>query len=132
VPLCIVLPKLKLWILCKDLIYYGDNNSTIRAFIYCLLVLPLKEASIPAILPTYLTPKHLSNLLLIAVLYTILIIDFFLPNFTCHLNLYIYPRLCPRLITPEDLIAPLIGLINVFLCLFKPLLSILLRNRSLL
>jgi hypothetical protein len=126
--LCIVLLKLKLRILCKDFIYYGDNNSTIRAFIYCLLVLLPKEALMPAILPTYLTPKHLSNLLLIAVLYTILIIDFFLPNFACHPNPYMCPRLYPRLITPEDLIPLLIGPTNMFLCLFKPL-SILLRDK---
>ena len=126
--LCIILLKLKLWILCQDLIHYRDNNPTIRAFIYRLLVLLLKEASMPAILSTYRSLKHPSNLPLVAVLYTILTIDFFLPNFAYYLNPCIYPRLCPRLITLEDLIALLISLINVFLCLFKPLLSILLRN----
>jgi hypothetical protein len=49
----VVLLKLKLWILSKDLIYYGDNNSTVGSFIYCLLVFLPKESSIPAILPTY-------------------------------------------------------------------------------
>ncbi len=40
------------------------------------------------------------------------------------------PRLCPCLITLEDLILLLICLVNMLLCLFQPLLPILLRQRA--
>jgi hypothetical protein len=65
VSLCVVLLKLKLWILSKDLIYYRDNNSTVGFFIYYLLVFLLKEPSVLTILSTYRPLKHLSNLSLI-------------------------------------------------------------------
>jgi hypothetical protein len=132
VSLCIVLLKLKLWILGEDLIYYRDNDSTVGSFIYCLPVFLPKESSMPAILPTYRPPKHPSNLPLIAVLYIILIIDFLLPNFACNPNPSISSRLCPRLITPKDLIPLLVCPINVLLCPIKSLLSILFRKRALL
>jgi hypothetical protein len=130
--LCVVLLKLKLWILYKDLVHYRDNNSSIRAFIYCLLILLPKQSSVPSILPTYRPPKHPSNLPLVVMLYTILIIDFFFPNFACYLGLCMFSRLCPRLITPKDLILLLIYPANMFSCLIKSLSSILFRKRTLL
>jgi hypothetical protein len=86
----------------------------------------------PTILSTYRPPKHPSNLPLVAVLYTILIIDFFLPNLAYNPNLSMSSRLCPRLITLKDLNLLFICSINVLLCPYKPLLPILLRKRGLL
>jgi hypothetical protein len=130
--LCVVLLKLKLWILCNNPIHHRDNNTRVRALIYCLPVLLLKQTSMPAILSTYQPLKHLSNLPLVAVLHTILIIDFFLPNFACNPNPCMSSRLCPRLVTPKDLIPLFICLINVFLGLIKSLFPILSRKRALL
>jgi hypothetical protein len=113
VSLCVVLLKLKLWILNKDLIYYRDNNSIIGSFIYYLLVLLLKEPSVSTILSTYRPIKHLFNLFLIAWLDTILIIYLCFSNFIYNLYLCISLRLCPCLITLKNLIPLLICLVNV-------------------
>jgi hypothetical protein len=113
VSLCVVLLKLKLWILSKDLIYYGDNDSTVGSFIYCLLVLLPKEPSVLTILSTYRPLKHLSNLSLIAWLDIILIIYLRFSNFACNPYLCMSPRLCPCLITLKNLIPLLICLVNV-------------------
>jgi len=83
----------------------------------------------PAIFPTYTPLKHLSNLLLVTVLYAILVINLF-PNYLCNPGLCISSRLCPRLVTLEDLILLFVRLINVFFSLGKPLLCVLFRKRA--
>jgi hypothetical protein len=111
--LCVVLLKLKLWILSKDLIYYRDNDSIVGSFIYCLLVLLPKEPLVLTILSTYRPPKHLFNLSLIVWLDIILIIYLCFSNFVYNPYLYISPRLCPCLITLKNLIPLLIYLVNM-------------------
>jgi hypothetical protein len=131
VSLCVILLKLKLWVLSEDLIYYRNNDSTVGSFIYCLPVFLLKQASMPAILSTYWPPKHSSNLPLVTVLYIILVIHFLFANFACNPYTCVSSRLCLCFITPENLIPLLVCPINMLLCLFKSLLSILLRKGAL-
>jgi hypothetical protein len=131
-PFCVVLLKGKLRVLSYNLVYNWDNNARIRAFIYCLLVLLPKEPLMPAVFPTYRPPKHLSNLPLVAVLYVVLVVNLLSPNYPCNPDLCVSPRLCPRLVTLEDLIPLFVRPIDVLFSPFKSLLPILFGKRALL
>jgi len=58
-----------------------DNNSWIRALIYCLPILLPKKPLMPAIFPTYLTPKTSIQSSFDSVMNTILVIYLFFPQF---------------------------------------------------
>src|SRR5690242_13514533 len=82
----------------------------------------------PPVFPTYRPPKHPSNLPLMPRNYTILIIHL-LTNSPRNPCTSMFPRLCPRLIAPEDLVPLLVRPIDVFFCKSESFLPILFRNK---
>ena len=83
-----------------------------------MLTIALRIDLSPAFIPIYSwtfpmstwnrTPKHLYNSFSILCFYIIRIEKLRFSNFPCHLNLFMFARICPCLITPKDTIPLLI------------------------